>query len=72
MFLGKSVVNWIILIVIAICVFIVIKWLIPLLFGMLGVTVPDLIATALALLVALGVLWGGYGWRGTGGPAGPA
>jgi hypothetical protein len=61
--LGRSVITWIILVFVAICVFILAKWLIPLLFGLIGFTVPDQIATILALLIALGCVFGGYSYR---------
>lgn len=65
MILGRSVIHWLVLIFVAICVFILAKWLIPLLFGMVGFPIPDQISTILALLIAIGVVWGGYGWRST-------
>jgi hypothetical protein len=64
MLLGRSVIHWIIVIFIAVCVFILARWAIPLLFGLVGVQIPDQIATILALLIALGCLYGGYTWRG--------
>jgi hypothetical protein len=63
MFLGRSIIHWIVLIFIAVCVFILAKWAIPLLFGLVGVAVPDQIATILSLLIAVGVIWGGYAYR---------
>ncbi len=65
MILGRSVLHWIIVVIIAIIIFIIAKWAIPLLFGLLGVTIPDLIATCLALLLALLFVYGGYSYRGT-------
>lgn len=65
---GRSLIHWLLIILVAICVFILAKWLIPLLFGMVGFPIPDQISTILALLIAIGVIWGGYGWR-TGPPA---
>lgn len=65
MVLGRSVIHWLVVIFVAICVFILAKWLIPLLFGMVGFPIPDQISTILALLIAIGVIWGGYGWRNT-------
>lgn len=63
MILGRSVVHWLVVIFVAICVFVLASWLIPLLFGMIGFPIPSNIVTILALLIALGVVWGGYGWR---------
>jgi hypothetical protein len=63
MLLGRSVISWLILIFVAICVFILARWLIPLLFGALGVAIPDQIVTILSLLIALGVVFGGYSYR---------
>ncbi len=42
MILGRSVISWIILAFVAVCVFILAKWLIPLLFGAIGVAIPKL------------------------------
>lgn len=66
MILGRSVINWVLAAFIAICIFILAKWLIPLLFGLVGFAVPDQISTILALLIAVGVFW--YAPR-VGGPA---
>ncbi len=62
---GRSVVHWLIVAVIAVCVFFLAQWLIPLLFALVGVTIPGNIINILALLLALGSLYGGYSWRGT-------
>ncbi len=64
MILGRSVISWIILFFVCICVFILAKWLIPLLFGAIGVAIPDQIVLILSLLIALGVVYGGYSYRG--------
>ena len=69
MLFGRSVIHWIILALIAVCVFILARWLIPILFGLVGVAIPDQIATILALLIALGIVYWGYAYRGT--PAAP-
>jgi hypothetical protein len=60
MILGRPLLHWLFMILAAICVFILAKWLVPLVFGVLGIAIPDLISTVLALLLALGVVWGGY------------
>lgn len=60
MILGRSVISWLILAFIAICLFFVAQWLIPLLFGLVGVAIPLRIVNILALLIALGVGYGGY------------
>lgn len=65
MLFGRSVIHWIIVLFIAVCVFILAKWAIPLLFGLVGVSIPDQIVVILSLLIALGVIYGGYSWRGT-------
>ena len=48
MLFGRSVIHWIIVLFIAVCVFILAKWAIPLLFGLVGFQIPDQIATILA------------------------
>jgi hypothetical protein len=63
MILGRSILHWIVLIFVAACVFILAKWLVPLLFGAIGVAIPDQISTIVALLIAVGIVWGGYGVR---------
>lgn len=63
MILGRSVIHWLVLLFVAVCVFVICKWLIPLLFGAVGFPIPDQIVTILSILIALGVVWGGYGWR---------
>jgi hypothetical protein len=63
MILGRSVIHWLILIFVAICVFILAKWLIPLVFGLLGVSIPDQIVIILSLLIALGCVWGGWSYN---------
>ncbi len=63
MILGRSIITWLILALVAICVFFLASWLIPLLFGLVGVAIPPHIVNILALLLAIGVVWGGYGWR---------
>ena len=65
MIFGRSVIHWIVVIFIAVCVFILAKWAIPLLFGLVGVSIPDQIVVILSLLIALGVIYGGYSWRGS-------
>lgn len=61
MVFGRSILTWVVLVFVAVCVFILAKWLIPLLFGLVGFAVPDQISTIIALLIALGVVWSGYG-----------
>jgi len=63
MILGRSVIHWVILLFVAVCVFVVARWLIPLLFGAVGFPIPDQIVTILSILIALGVVWGGYSYR---------
>ena len=60
MILGRSVVVWLVIFFIAICVFYLGQWLIPLLFALIGVAIPARIVNVLALLIAAGVVWGGW------------
>ncbi len=64
MICGRSVIHWIIVAVIAICVFFLAQWLIPLVFGLVGVHIPENIVNILALLIALGCFYGGYTYKG--------
>lgn len=45
----------------AVVVFLIVRWLLPLLFGLLSVPLPPEVVNGIALLVALGVFV--YGWR---------
>ena len=60
MFMGRSIVSLLILAFIAVCVFFVAQWLIPLVFGLIGFAIPIHIVNILALLIAAGVVYGGY------------
>lgn len=60
MLFGRPVLTWIVLIFLAVCVFILAKWAIPLLFGLVGVPLPANIVQVLALIIAVGCLYGGY------------
>ncbi len=63
MILGRSVIHWLLIIFIAVCIFILARWAIPLIFGLIGVAIPDQIVTILSLLIAVGFLYGGYSYR---------
>ena len=60
MLFGKSVVYWVMVAFLAICVFLLAQYLIPLLFGAVGFPVPGHIVNLLSVLIAFGVFWGGY------------
>jgi hypothetical protein len=60
MIFGRPIWRWIVMAFVAVCVFILAKWLIPLVFALVSIAVPEQISTILALLVAVGVLCGGY------------
>jgi hypothetical protein len=68
MLLGRSLVHWLVVIFVAICLFILARWAIPLLFGLVGIVIPPEIVLILALLIAVGWGWGGYSWRSGPGP----
>lgn len=57
---GRPILFWIVIALIAIGVFIVAQWAIPLLFEVVEVAVPSRVVNVLALLLALGVVYGGY------------
>ena len=59
---GRSIGAWLIQIVGAVLVFLLVKWLLPMLMGAIGVPIPDQIVTVLALLLALVVLFGPLWW----------
>lgn len=52
----------IILIVVAIAIFLIAKWGIPLVFAELGVNIPETVAAAMAILVAIGITYAGRGY----------
>ena len=58
MLLGRSVVSWLLIMFVAICVYLIALWLIPLAFGFLDVTIPLRIVRILSLLIAFGVVFG--------------
>ena len=60
MLFGRSVIMWLVLAFIAICVFFIAQWLIPLLFGLVGFAMPANIVNIFALLIAAGIFYGGY------------
>ena len=56
---GNVVIGWLIGGLIAICVFFLAQWLIPMIFGLVGFDIPAHIVNILALLIAIGAF---YGW----------
>lgn len=60
MIYGRSVIHWLIIAFVAICVFFIAQWLIPLLFGLVGFVIPRNIVNIFAILIAIGVFYGGY------------
>lgn len=60
MLLGRSVIVWLVLAFIAICIFFIAQWIIPLLFGLVGFAMPANIVNIFALLIAVGVFYGGF------------
>lgn len=63
MIFGRPVIHWIIVALVAVCIFFLAQWLIPMLFGLVGVRIPEQIVNILALLIAVGVFYYGYAWR---------
>lgn len=57
---GRSIISWIVIFFIAVCVFFVAQWLIPLLFTAIGIAIPANIVNILSILIAAGVVYGGY------------
>ena len=60
MLLGRSIIYWLLLALIAICIFFLAQWLIPMLFALVGFGMPAHIVNIFALLIAVGVFYGGY------------
>jgi hypothetical protein len=64
--LMPTVLWWVIHIVVTVLIFLLVQWLLPVLLGLVGVSMPERIVTIIALLLALLYLAGGiYGgwWR---------
>ncbi len=57
MIFGRSVISWLIGIFVAICVFVIFRWLIPVIFALVGVAIPDQVVTVLCLLIAVGAFY---------------
>jgi hypothetical protein len=65
MILGRSVIHWLIVLFIAVCVFFLAQYFIPLVFNLIGLHLPANIVNIFALLLAAGVIFGGYSYRAT-------
>ncbi len=63
MILGRSVIHWLVVAIVAVCVFFLAQWIIPMVAGLIGLRIPGNIVNILALLIALGCFYGGYSWR---------
>jgi pilus assembly protein TadC len=63
MIAGNSWVGWILSPILAVFVFLVLMWLVPLLAALVGLAIPHVIVVLGCLLVAAFVLFNGY-WRG--------
>ena len=62
MIAGRSVVYWVIMAFVAVVIFLLGLELIPLLFGIVDVTLSARLVKLLSLLIAFGVFWyGGWG-----------
>ena len=62
MLLGRSIIYWIIIVFIACVVFLLGLELIPLLFGIIDITLSSRLVKLLSLLIAVGIVWyGGWG-----------
>jgi hypothetical protein len=60
-----TLIQWAIRIVLAIFVFVVVRWGLPALLALGGISVPDQIVLLLAVLCGLLTLAGGWYWRRT-------
>ena len=58
-------ISWAIRIVLAILAFVLVRWALPALLALGGISMPDNVVLLIAVLVALLVLAGGYYWRRT-------
>ena len=62
MLLGRSALNWIVIAFVACVVFLLGLELIPLLFGLIDITLTRRLVRLLSLLIAVGIIWyGGWG-----------
>jgi len=60
MLFGRSVIWWILVVFVAVCCFILAQWAIPLLFGFVDVSIPQKVVNVLAILIAVGIIYGGW------------
>lgn len=60
-----TVIRWIVIVLIAVVVYVIAKWLVPELFGAFGIDIPADVAKAIAALIALLVVLGGWKYGGT-------
>lgn len=63
MIAGRSIIHWIVVALIAAGIFFVAQWLIPLIFNLIGISIPGNIVNILSLLIAIGVFYGGYTYK---------
>ena len=57
---GRPLIHMILIVFVAVCVFVLAQWAIPLLFGFVDVSIPTKVVNVLALLIAIGVVYGGW------------
>lgn len=63
----RTLLWWALHIVVAILLFVIVKWLVDFLAGLLGIGLPEAVAIAIALLVAICYLLGWVYWPRRGG-----
>lgn len=61
---SNIVVYWLFMVFVAILLFILFSWFIPIAFGWINIPIPELIARVLSLLIVAFWLFGGYRYRG--------
>ncbi len=62
-FTAGSIIYWLVVLFLAVCVFFLCQYFIPLLFGLIGLKLPMNIVNIFSILIAAAVVFGGWSYR---------
>jgi len=62
-FTAGSIIYWLVVLFLAVCVFFLCQYFIPLLFNLIGLHLPPNIVNIFSILIAVAVVFGGWGYR---------
>ena len=60
---AETLIQWAIRIVLAVLAFVLVRWGLPLILALGGISIPNELVTLIAILIGLLVLAGGWYWR---------